>query len=160
MARTGRPKRPTALRVLEGKADKADASSEPQPDPTTPTKPAWLPKEAAAEWDRVAPELERLGLFTSVDGAAFIAYCLQWDVMVKAAADIEVRGVLIPGARGRGELVRNPSVQSMRDAASTMRSFATEYGLTPQSRARMSIAGDDEKDHRVEALFSKTNGGR
>lgn len=141
--------------MLEGKASPSDKAKEPQPLPVTPTRPPFLSDEAVAEWDRVVPALERLGLITEVDGGALAAYCESWAVFVSAAIDIRERGVLIPGQRGRGELVRNPSVQTMRDAASSMRAFATEFGLTPQARARMVLPGDDNTASDIEQLFSR-----
>lgn len=155
MARTGRPAKPTVLKVLEGTARPNAKAKEPQPLPITPSRPSFLSDEAVAEWDRVVPALERLGLLTEVDGANLAAYCESWAVFVAAAIDIRERGVLIPGQRGRGELVRNPSVQTMRDAASSMRAFATEFGLTPQARARMVLPGDDSTASDIEQLFSQ-----
>lgn len=141
--------------MLEGKAPKVDRSREPQPLLLTPEPPEWLSDEARKEWDRVVPALERLGLLTEVDGASLEVYCEAYALFVAAAIDVKQRGPLIPGQRGRGELVRNPSVQSMRDAAATMRAYATEFGLTPQARARMVLPGDDDTANEVEELFSQ-----
>ena len=159
MARTGRPAKPTTLKVLEGRAKESDKSKEPQPLPVTPERPDYLSPVAVEEWDRVVPELERLGLLTIVDGGALAAYCESYALFVAAAIDVRERGPLIPGQRGRGELVRNPSVQSMRDAAATMRSYASEFGLTPQARARMVLPGDDDTANEIEELFSRVGRG-
>jgi P27 family predicted phage terminase small subunit len=108
-------------------------------------------------YDRaVAGELERMGLLTEIDVAALTAYCLAWESLLEAAADVRQNGVTVPGARGVGERVKNPAFQVMRDSMMAMRAFASEFGLTPQSRARMRLPNSDVTDSEIEALFSQT----
>ncbi len=40
-----------------------------------PSKPRSLTGEAAAEWSRVVPELERSGILSTVDRALLVRYC-------------------------------------------------------------------------------------
>ena len=140
--------------MLDGTLSPERAKRHPAPTLTEPTKPDWLSPEAGREWDRVVPELSRLRLLSSVDHSSLAVYCEAWSSFVQAAVDVRERGVLIPGARS-GDLVRNPSAQVMRDSATTMRAYATEFGLTPQARARMTLPTDDDAKHEAEELFSR-----
>ena len=79
MAVPGRKPRPTHLKILEGNPGKRSLTkNEPKPRPVNPTQPDWLLREAKAEWRRVVPELERMGLLTTVDRAALATYCQAW----------------------------------------------------------------------------------
>ena len=57
------------------------------------TCPKQLDTEARREWRRVAPELERMGLSTTLDRAALAAYCACWShSLVDTANSIRVFG--------------------------------------------------------------------
>ena len=74
----GPPKKPTKLRILEGNPSKRPLpKNEPEPDPTMPECPDWLMDDAKEEWNRVAPELHRIGLRTVGDVAACELRVLQ-----------------------------------------------------------------------------------
>src|SRR5688572_18095041 len=75
----GRPTKPTQLKAVQGTLRPSRVNpSEPKPEPAVPTCPSWLPKEAKAEWRRIVPQLERLGLLTLIDRAALAAYCQSY----------------------------------------------------------------------------------
>ena len=158
--RSGRPAKPVELKLLEGRMTEAEASRHPRPTSPAPEKPAWLSPDASAEWDRVAPELERLKLLTGIDGASLAAYCEAWAVFKAAAKDVQERGIMVDGARDkraglhdRAEKVRNTALLIMSDAAKTMRAYASEFGLTPQSRARMQLPGGQDEEDDAERFF-------
>jgi len=72
MAITGPKLKPTAIKILEGNPGKRPLNlNEPKPLQIAPECPDWLLDEAKKEWKRLAPELERLGLLTILDMAAF-----------------------------------------------------------------------------------------
>ena len=76
MATRGRKPTPTAIKELEGNPGKRPLNSnEPKPDTTAPKCPKWLEPEAKKEWKRLSIEMERIGILTKVDMAAFAAYC-------------------------------------------------------------------------------------
>lgn len=69
------PPKPTALKVLQG-TDRKDRANpgEPKPAPGA-VKPPGLSRAASAEWERLAPMLERLGLLRETDALAFEDLC-------------------------------------------------------------------------------------
>lgn len=113
-----------------------------------PSPPAWLPREAKAEWRRVVAAVAPWPAWLQVvDRAALTGYCAAWATFVEAAKDVAKRGVLVPGrspadkARDGdgGALVKNPALQIQRDASVQMRSWARELGFTPDARGRVDV---------------------
>ena len=79
MAITGSKPKPTAIKILEGNPGKRLLNlNEPKPLQIAPECPDWLLDEAKKEWNRLAPELERLGLLTIIDEMAFAGFCQSY----------------------------------------------------------------------------------
>ncbi len=143
----GRKPKPTALRLVTGNAGKRKINKrEPKPTGGAPTCPDFLSKEAKAEWKRVVPELDRLGLITAIDRAAIAVYCQLWGRVVEAEralavmaeADKITQGLLIKTTNGSE--IQNPLVGVANKAMEAMLKMAVEFGMTPSSRARL-VAG-------------------
>ena len=140
----GRPATPTALKILRGNPGKRPlAHDEPKPRPVAPECPAWLLAEAKREWRRVAPELERLGLLTMVDGAAFAGYCQAYGRWVQAERALKKHGLTTETSTGY--LAPRPEVVISRQSLQLVKAFCSEFGLTPSARGRMTVpeSGDD-----------------
>lgn len=105
-----------------------------------PTAPPWLGEYGQKEWDRVGPVLVKSRLLTEADLMTFMAYCANIDVLIESLLDIKTRGHTIWGTRGP---VRNPSLTSFANATTSLRALAAEFGMTPSSRARIKLPGDD-----------------
>ena len=72
----GPPKTPTAIRKARGnRGHETFSQFEPQPPATTATPPGELSGAARALWDRLAPELVRLGTLTVIDRDEFAKGC-------------------------------------------------------------------------------------
>ena len=155
----GRNKKPTALRLLEGNPGKRPLpANEPKPSPKAPKCPAWLPKEAKRKWKELAPKLGRLGLLTELDGEKLTALCLHWSIMVAATKDVTERGNLVPSAREDGAMVKNPSLQILRDNSAAFDRFATGFGLDPVNRSRIVLPAGPEETDGIAALFAGLKG--
>ena len=141
----GRPK-PTSLKILEGNPGKRPINTlEPQPDSTIPKCPAWLDAEAKRQWKRLAPELARLGLLTSVDGESLAAYCQAWSELRSATELLQKEGRVVETAAGGQK--PHPAISMQRTAWMAIRAYAAMFGLDPSSRARLSVPkGQVEKD--------------
>ncbi len=119
----GRPSRPAALKLLNGRtADTDSGGRKVAPPPafarSAPEPPEWLTGEAAAEWKRIVPELARLRLISTVSRGTLAAYCASWAQYVAAYERWE-----------RGHC----SDKSLIDAGTALRQWAREFGLTPSS---------------------------
>ena len=144
MGKRGPARKPANVKKLQGTYRKdRDGGENPSPAPGIPNCPSFLKGEARREWKRVAPELANLGLYTELDRAALAAYCSSWGMYVEVDKVIREEGLTYLNSRGR-ELPR-PEVAIRRHAIRQMRSFATEFGMTPSSRGRITLP-DNTKD--------------
>jgi phage terminase small subunit len=86
----GRPRKPTALKQLEGTArpDRANAL-EPQFEVGAPAKPAEIATNriAAEEWDRIVPLLLATRVLSPAYRSALVGYCLSYAGMVSGKKD-------------------------------------------------------------------------
>jgi len=127
--------KPTALKKLAGNPGQRPLNRrEPKPAGVA-SCPAWLLPEAKAEWRRVFPELEKLGLATTVDQAALAGYCqcfAHWQRAEKLLADGHYSTVAKSGfAVGR------PEFKVAQDALKMVVRLAQEFGFTPAARSRI-----------------------
>jgi len=145
----GRKAKPTALKVLEGNRGKRKLNKrEPKPAPGIPACPRSLSRRARQEWKRVTPELDRLGLLTVVDRAALAGYCQSWADYCEAVEWMEKNGRVMTVRDDKGNVRFTQAVPQFGIAVKSLdrvRAFASEFGLTPASRTRLSIAEDTEK---------------
>lgn len=139
---------PTALKVLRGETRPSRLDrSEPQPRAGRPRLPPDLGPAATTVWRRVLREMGATGVITAVDADVLRIYCESVARYLYAAGMLEASGPLITaggtGAR-RGELVKNPLHQVVRDNAVLVRALARELGLTPA--ARVGLRGRDQAE--------------
>lgn len=147
MGRRGPPPTPTALKVIRGNPGRRPLNNrEPQPARQRPTCPEWLDKEARAEWKRVVPLLDKIGLLTKVDRAALAIYCDQWSIYVSARANVEKYGQVFVerGEDGGVDAKESPYLKIADRAAQRIRTYCQEFGLTPSARGRMQVPGTSE----------------
>lgn len=141
----GRPRKPTALKVLEGNPGKRPINQkEPKPKPVAPKCPAHLNPCARKEWRRIAVDLEPLGLLTQIDRAALAAYCVAYSRWVEAEDMIRKHGMLVKSPNGYP--MQSPYLAIANKAVEQMKGFLTEFGMTPSSRSRLSINDKGQED--------------
>ena len=147
----GRKPKPTRLKIIEGNPGRRPLNTkEPRPRLGRPTCPAWLLPEAKREWRRVVPELEALGMLTAIDRASLSAYCQSWGRMVEAEEQVNRYGSILK-SKNSDYVQVSPYETLRRHNAQAVRAFATEFGLTPSSRSRLSLTPpiDDEERKRM-----------
>lgn len=104
--------------------------------------PDFLWGDAREEWERVVPELTRLGLTKPADVAALTGHCLAYQRLAQAQRRINEDGMLHTNSQG---VVRHPMVAIVEAASKELRSWAVEFGLTPSSEQR--VARPEDQDH-------------
>ena len=125
------------MRVLHGDRKDRINDNEPRPRPREkpPSCPSHLKGEARREWRRRASDLFAKGLLTDWDLQLFEQWCIQCHVYHQAY-DAWARDDFAPTIESyRGQRVKHPALQSMRDAAATMLSISKRFGFTPADRA-------------------------
>ena len=140
----GRPSKPTAIKVIEGNPGKRPINDrEAKPTRGIPDPPSDLDADGLAEWQRVAPELERAGLLSKIDRMALAAYCdacARWVqarrlIREEAARNPTYEGLIIQGAHGGW--VQNPALVVANKAMSDVIRYCAEFGMTPSARSRI-----------------------
>jgi P27 family predicted phage terminase small subunit len=102
-----------------------------------PAMPRSLPDEAKAEWRRIVPELEAIGLLVTIDRGVLIRYCTAWADWCELQGLLRQSGKLLKGRQGT--LVRNPLWFLKQDAEQTLSDLGKQLGLTPVARLRAGI---------------------
>jgi P27 family predicted phage terminase small subunit len=96
---------------------------------------------AQAAWQAIAEGLKDTTV--EVDALSMNLMCSAYAAAEEAAEDIQTRGHLVQGQRG---LVKNPSLQILREAGATFRGFADQFGLTPGARKKLGIDLSSHED--------------
>lgn len=154
---------PTHLKLLRGNPGQRPLSKdEPRPAMSRdiPEPPPFLIGYAKEEWHRVITELYRLKLVTSVDINPLAAYCQaysRWRTAEERLADLAARdpvsaGLMIKSAGGTP--IQNPIVGVANRAAADMLRYASEFGLTPAARTRLSSSGANAPASKFGSLFA------
>jgi P27 family predicted phage terminase small subunit len=158
----GRPATPTALKRLAGNPGKrALNDSEPQFPAGRPPCPTHLVGEAKKEWSRVTKLLLDAGLLTKADRAALSAYCQAWADWVaanEAMAKPNAEGGGLVVVTGEGYPMLNPLWTVSQQAVKVMRSYLTEFGLTPAARSRMKVSNVGRRMTVAEMLDDAVDG--
>lgn len=143
MGQRGPTPMPDNVRALRGRTSHSKPPTQAvKAPPGRPTKPTWLDREAKAEWDRVVPMLDRLGVLSVIDRAILATYCSAWSFMRKAEAELQESGLT---ARGReGNPIKHPAWQVYREACTLVDTLAKSLYLTPVARLRVTKPEDDD----------------
>lgn len=145
MGRHGPPPRPTELKLLRGERDPKRLNRDaPKPRPGTPRMPTDMSTEARAVWRHVLREMEHTGIIRPVHVDVLRVYCEAVSRYRAAARLLEATGPLLKGQKG--EMVKNPLNQIVRDNARLLRDMAREMGLTPSSAEAIHLTGDQRPD--------------
>jgi len=104
-------------------------------DTTAPTCPAWLGKEAKAEWKRQAKQLQSANLLQVVDRAALAIYCQAWGEFVQAVEQIRARCESKDGNAPLDAVGRLIKIKN--EAGDRVLKLAAQFGFTPSARARL-----------------------
>lgn len=148
------PKKPTALKVLEGNPGKRPLpKNEPKPAPIMPECPSWFDAEAKNFWIKYAPKLHALGLLTEVDGPAFEAICQRYSVWVRCEKRLKSKGLVMTTETGYQQ--QRPEVSIAKNALADVKTFLTEFGMTPASRSRIDLKLDEPEEDEMERLLSR-----
>ena len=151
MSTPGRKPKPTALKVLEGNPGCRKLNeNEPKPLPIIPDCPEWLVDQAKEVWGKLAPILERMGVLTEADEIALAAICSLYVRYKDLERIIDEKGYTEKNTRSGHKAI--PEFSMSRDCLKLLKSFMTEFGLTPSSRTRISIE-EYTQDDPLEEFF-------
>lgn len=151
--RTGRPHKPTHLKLVAGNPGKrALNEAEAQPDALIPEPPPELTSDARIEWNQISLKLHKCGLLTTIDRSVLAAYCQaygRWVEAERVLADMArrdpvTRGLLIKTTNGN--VIQNPMIGTANKAMSDMVRYAVEFGMSPSARSRVRANLEKQED--------------
>src|SRR5262245_2146126 len=151
----GRKPKPTALKLLQGNPGGRAVNAD-EPAPTTAISldpPASLEGDARDEWTRVAPMLHRNGLLTECDLDSLTLYCVLYARWREAEKQLRTFGLIIKAKSGYPIL--SPFLSISNEASRQCQKLLSEFGLTPTSRSRVTVAKKTSIDKVRERFFGQ-----
>ena len=149
----GRKPKPTAAKKLAGNPGKRKLN-EAEPTfgaPVDLRAPEHLSDLARGEWDRLAGELARAGVLTSVDTTTLAAYCEAFAQWVGAKAIVATDGITMLNTFGT--MVVHPAVRIADISVKQMVRLASELGITPASRSKVKAQAPEKEESLADLLF-------
>lgn len=157
MANRGRPRKPTAQLKIHGTyRDDRRFADEPTPQVAIPDMPNHLTGEAKKEWERIAPLLAKMKCLTEWDRSLLAAYCFEWAVYVELCKKVKVKDFTMTTINGNK--IQNPLLAARNRALKNLKELATEFGLSPSSRTRISKSETEDVNPFMALLRSRDAG--
>lgn len=167
----GRKAKPTALKLLQGNPGKRPINeNEPKPKGKAPECPPQLDATARRIWNSTVKKLNTLGLITELDEALMANYCQSYSYWLQLTKDVKKEGQFkdVPildketgepvgyvDGKPITETVKNPKVVEARLLLVHIRAVASEFGMSPSSRAKLSIEPPEEDE--MKEFLSRNN---
>lgn len=142
----GRRPKPTELKKAQGNPGKRKLNElEPTPEIIVDASvPAYLSKPARQWWEMLSPMLLRIKVLTEADQLALALLCEQAAQADEATKILRKGGILVKrkllDRKGKkvGEVpVINPAYKVQLESMKQLKSFLTEFGMSPASRAKV-----------------------
>jgi P27 family predicted phage terminase small subunit len=158
----GRPKKPVAVKVLEGtyRPDRATAN-EPQPDilAQVPDPPKGMGKWGVQEWLTVCHWLQGIGALASTDLSLIAAYCNEIDQYWEFDKKLKKEGAVLKFYNPAGDLYKvqaHPYAGLRKASLDNALKLAGQFGFTPAARARLTMgsAGTDKPKSKMAHLMA------
>lgn len=137
----GRPSKPLSVHLLQGTArhDRhADRVGELSIEGSIGRAPKWLPKEARAEWRRLADHPQYGKALTELDRDGFTEYC--W---LHARLVAEIQGTAVTRREDAAADKPKPGEEKLITLSASdsqrLQSLRMQLGLTPASRAKVRV---------------------
>jgi P27 family predicted phage terminase small subunit len=150
----GRPRKPTALKILQGSFDRHPERrnhSEPMPEVAVPSCPSHMGVLGKNEWKRVTKELEKLGVISLADRAMIEQYCMAYESLREAIKAI--KAMESPYYETEGGPREHPAVKAKRAYADQCIKTLVTLGLSPTARTRLAIKETKTIDPDEQLLF-------
>lgn len=141
----GRPPKPTAIKRLEGNPGNRKLNDdEPQFSSADLTAPVGLDETAKAEWNRLAPELRKLGLLTITSERTLFNLCMAWSNIVECEMKVAEEGMWITVGifNKKGEQIgtremESPASVKLGFLRTQHKQLLNEFGGNPSSAAKV-----------------------
>lgn len=151
MARTGRPPKPLALRLLEGNPGKRKIPKD-VPMPTKlhdiPNPPEHLNENAKEHWAYLAGKLQICGILTEIDVYALEHCCVALAIAQNASKKINETGLILTLKNEDGSIktaIKSPYLAVYTESLMLFEKYGSKLGLSPVDRMRLKGIVKQEK---------------
>ena len=105
-------------------------------------------------WPQFADVLRKMGVLTEADGAALTELVETYAEIVDARRVIRAEGAYYDAQGQNGSFLKksHPALVRISDAGRRWLSLATQFGLTPAARSKVSAAITDEPKNEFEDI--------
>lgn len=150
----GRKAKPVSVLIAEGKTNLTKEEIEARKQAEESLKPAsdnircptWLDKIGKRTWRAIVKELKEIDLMTNVDIYSLALACDAYSKYIEATKAIDEQGLTIEytNAGGNTNTVANPNIAIAHKYGQQFKSYLSEFGLSPASRARLALHQSQE----------------
>lgn len=147
---------PTHLKLILGNPGRRPLPDlDKLPPSSIPDCPDHLGDTAKAEWDRIVPLLNDMGLLTRADMAQLAGYCAAYGRWREVEHEIKeaqksgkLKGLLVKTPNGYPQI--SPLLVISNKSQEQMHKFAAEFGLSPVMRTKVEsmLKGSGANDNR------------
>jgi P27 family predicted phage terminase small subunit len=125
-----------------------------------PKAPEFLGAYGQAEWDRVVTQLYARWILSETDLTLVQAYCFEMEQYYEDRDVTKTEGKYSPMTNKAGEmyLAVHPAVNAGNKHLANALRIATEFGLTPSSRTRISVGKAKDENPKKAKLMQLTKG--
>lgn len=137
---SGRPRKPTAIKVAEGNRGRRPLNRrEMVEEPEAPVCPEWLDAVAREEWARISRQLLEMRVLRPADQTELAVLAGAVGTLRAARKQFEAlpedKRLLIVAPNKT--LQQNPLIAIINRQAEVIHRIASQFGLTPASRAQL-----------------------
>ena len=145
-----RPRTPAQHLKLSGSRHAKGRSDEPILPPNAEEPPEFLGPDAAEEWARIVPLLEKHHLVNRQDHAVLVTYCTAWGDFVSLRRQVNDEGHVVTGEKGE---IINPAFRAMKMAAELMNQAGARLGLSVMDRTKIKLEPPEKEEKKGMARF-------
>ena len=140
--KSGRPRKPTSLKILTGTFQKVRANNdEPKPKVARPKASKGLHPEVKKKFDELVDLTSKMGVLSEYDGIALeilafslVQYKIASEVLIKEGPDIEYKT-----KDGKTVVVRRSYLVWAENTFKQASSMLAKFGLSPSDRSRVDV---------------------
>jgi len=156
MARTGRPRKPKAQKQLEGTYRKdRDSGKEPQKLEIEVLKsPTWLNATGSKAFMQMAEMLQEQQTLSKTDLQSLAVMSDIYSDVVSLTRQVKKEGRVYESITDTGMIKRpNPKFQMLSKVRDQWKSYGSEFGMSPASRAKILSSVENEDDDPLKKLM-------
>ena len=136
---------PTKIKKLTGVHKSRINQNEPDVPLGAPACPDHLDECARKEWSSICESLQSMGLLSTVHRPSLEAYCVVYSRWQSAEAKVRKHGAIVI-SKDKKQPYQSPYLSVANRAMVEMRKWLVEFGLTPSSLTRVTMAGTVKDD--------------